>query len=270
MLKYISRLYLHFLRIVNTPLLFADYFDKETGKEYDVGFFSKLFLFLEMRKNNKRIISGSNYVEHLIMATKILRIPKSMQGSIVECGCYKGVSTTNLSLVASLCNRKLEVFDSFKGLPKPASDDKAYFVDTPETYTYKEGDWAGSLEEVRANISRYGKIDVCTFHAGFFDTTLPACNKKCVFIFLDVDLRESLQACLKNLWPLLQEGGYVFTHEAADMQIVSVFFNKEWWQRNLKDPAPGLVGGGCGLGLIPESGGFRSDLAYTIKHPKHH
>ncbi|MFB0562656.1 MAG: TylF/MycF/NovP-related O-methyltransferase [Candidatus Lokiarchaeia archaeon] len=203
------------------------------------------------------------------MASKILNIPKSIEGCVVECGSYKGASTTNLSLICVICNRKLEVFDSFEGLPQPSEQDKAHtVVHTLKVPTYSKGDYYGSLEEVKGNISRYGDIRVCNFNVGYFDDTLPKFKKKCAFIYLDVDLRDSLETCLRHLWPLLQDGCCLFTHEALHMEIASLFFDKEWWRNNLNCYPPGLIGAGSGLGLIPESGGFTSAIGYTVKNPQ--
>jgi hypothetical protein len=85
---------------------------------------------------------------------------------------------------------------------------------------------------------------------------------------VDVDLTESLKTCLKYLWPLLADGGYLFTHEAPHQEIAAVFFDGDWWHANLHSDAPGLVGAGSGIGLFPSRGGFRSDLGFTVKHPK--
>ena len=51
------------------------------------------------------------------------------------------------------------------------------------------------------------------------------------------------------------------------MEIASVFFSEEWWGLHVSSKAPGLVGAGTGLGLLPATGGFRSDLGYTVKNP---
>lgn len=270
MTKFIFKLYWKLLLVLSMPMIFAEYFQRKTGKEYNVGFLTKLGLVLKMIKNNKKVTSSSTFLEHLAMATRILNIPPSVEGCVVECGCYKGGSTANLSLVSALCNRRLEVFDSFEGLPQPSNRDSVHTVlDLREFHTYSKSAWYGSLEEVKKNISRYGKIDVCNFNVGFFEDTLPKFNKGCAFIFLDVDLRSSLEACLKYLWPLLRDGSYLFTHEAPHMEIASLFFDRQWWRDNLNCDYPGLVGAGCGLGLTPGTGAFRSSIGYTIKNYKH-
>ena len=263
------RLYRFFLILLNMPFVLSEYFRKSTGEEYGVGFFTKLFLIVKMYRNTKVIPSVSSYLEHFLMATKLLNIPKALEGSIVECGCYKGGSTANLSLVCASCGRQLEVFDSFRGLPQPSIHDRAHAVlDTHEVHTYAKGSWHGSIEEVKGNVSRYGKIEVCNFHVGYFDDTLSIFKSGCAFIFLDVDLRDSLETCLKYLWPLLQDECYLFTHEAPHMEIASLFFDKAWWREHLNSKPPGLVGAGSGIGLVPESGGFKSALGYTVKNPR--
>ena len=83
-------------------------------------------------------------------------------------------------------------------------------------------------------------------------------------VFLDVDLVDSLRTCFTYLWPLLQDGCYLFTHEAHHMEIAGLFFHEEWWRSQMHCGAPGLIGAGTGLGLLPSSGGFGSALGYTV------
>ena len=54
----------------------------------------------------------------------------------------------------------------------------------------------------------------------------------------------------------------MFSDDACDMDVVSIWFNNEWWQKNLNCDAPGYVGSGCGISL----GGKYSSLGYSIKN----
>jgi O-methyltransferase len=261
-----------FLRIsvtlLSLPIILLGYFQAETGREFGVGFFKKIWLVLKMARNRRRILTASHFLEHLIMATQILRVPRSVEGSVVECGSFKGGSAANLSLVCDLCDRKLEVFDSFGGLPEPSDTDKRHIlVNSREIHSYEQGAFCGTLPEVQRNISKYGKISACNFHVGYFEKTLPDFSQKCVLAFLDVDLTDSLETCLTYLWPLLQDGCCLFTHEAHHMEIAGFFFQEEWWRSKMHCAAPGLIGAGTGLGLIPSPGGFRSCLGYAVKNP---
>src|SRR5690349_8369608 len=121
-----TKFYRPVLLVLSLPMHLAPFFRASTGHEYGVGLSKKLVLLAKMIRNNVRIQSASNFLEHLSMATAILQVPRSTPGSVVECGAYKGGSTTNLSLVCRLCDRTLEVFDSFAGLPEPAESDQAH------------------------------------------------------------------------------------------------------------------------------------------------
>jgi len=202
------------------------------------------------------------------MATQILKVPRDVEGCVVECGSYKGGSAANLSLICAACGRELEIFDSFRGLPRPSDHDQQHVLMSGSAlHTYAEGSFGGTLAEVKDNISRCGDLSVCKFNVGYFAETLPHFRRKCVLVFADVDLVDSLKTCLEYLWPLLPESCCFFTHEARHLEISYVFFDEEWWSPHVGSHAPGLIGAGSGLGLHPAAGGFYSDLGFTIKNP---
>jgi O-methyltransferase len=253
---------------LSIPIILREFFRSDTGREYGVGFSRKIWLMYRMARNRAKITTASHWLEHLVIATQILKVPRHVQGCVIECGSFQGGSAANLSLVCALCDRKLELFDSFAGLPEPSDSDKSHIlVGQREVHTYTKGAFRGTLEQVQRNITNCGDISVCNFNVGYFDQSLPGFQEKCVLAFVDVDLTDSLKTCLTYLWPLLQSGCYLFTHEAHHMEIAQLFFDDPWWKSSLHCKAPGLVGAGTGLGLIPASGGFTSALGYTVRTP---
>jgi O-methyltransferase len=248
------------------PVVARRYFRRTTGSAYGVTLARKLRLLAKMIRNNIAVPSASNFIAHVLMAAEILNVPPETPGVIVECGCYKGGSTVNLSLVAAACGRRLHVFDSFEGLPQPDAADAGHVVMAERSvHTYVPGAYAGPLDEVTANVQRYGDIGASTFHKGLFDDTLPGFDEPVVFAYLDVDLATSERTCLRHLWPLLAPGAFVFTDEAHHLEIAELFFDRQWWENELHAPPPGLVGAGSGLGLFLHEGGFRSSIGYTVK-----
>lgn len=250
--------------LVSLPVTFADFFTAETGAQYGISLARKLQLAQRMRHNRQYVQTASSFPEQLAMVTQILKIPAATEGCLVECGTWKGGSAISLSLAAELCGRKLHIFDSFSGLP-PSECANYGSVGEDTSGSYAEGDYCGRLEEVTENIRRYGRIENCVFHQGYFCDTLPKFQEPCAFVFLDVDLIESLHDCLRFLWPNLQKGCYLFTHEARDWQIAAAFYDRVWWQTALDLSPPGLIGAGSGLGLHPSVGGAISDLGRTVK-----
>lgn len=227
----------------------------------------KLSLLRCLRRNLKAVTSASGLLEQLFMITRLLNL--EVPGAVVECGTYKGGSAVNLSLACELADRRLLVCDSFAGLPKPSENDRTHSTIDGMTDDYAQGWWYGTLEEVKSNISQYGCIRRCSFVPGYFENTLAELKEPIALAFCDVDLADSLRTCLKYLWPLLVDGGVLFTHEAIQREMFSIFHDDEWWHSNLECAPPGLVGGGSGLGLYPtENGYYGSCLGYTVKSPR--
>jgi O-methyltransferase len=209
---------------------------------YKLSHLAKLRLGLGMLRNTLRIPTGSSFKVHLAMALKLFELPPDRAGAVVECGSWKGGSAANLSLVCQLTGRTLEIFDSFAGLPPGEPTDR-------EAQHYRPGDYAGSLHEVRENLEKYGALDCCHFNQGWFHETLPTVNYPIALAFLDVDYEASLDVCVRNIWPHLIEGGYIFVDECATLDYVSLFYSESWWRAAFDQTPPGLIGAGTGLAL---------------------
>ena len=250
------------------PIFLQRFFSKETGADYHIGFWRKVQLIYRMYRNRFKVVTTSGLLGQIVMVTELLRVPRSLTGVVVECGSYEGGSTVNLSLACALVGRSLHVFDSFEGLPQPAEADTNRFIpSTGDVYSFRKGGFNGSLETVRSNVRRFGNIDVCKFHVGWLEDTLPRFSERCVFAFCDVDLKNSYETCLMYLWPTLADSCCLFTHEANHMEIAGLFFDKVWWSKNLHCDPPGLVGGGSGLGLYDSGlGYFRSSIGFALKN----
>lgn len=258
-------LYRRLLQLLSLPVALQAFFNPDVGKEYGVRFFTKLLLVWRFIRNTQRIPTVSSWYEHITMAQSILSIPKRTAGVIVECGAYKGGSTANLSLVSQLVGRQLLIFDSFAGLPRPQlTDTRHHCPYLGEIHTYAKGSFTGRLSQVKHNIQKYGRLNVCQFFPGYFASTLPKFTRHpqpIICIFTDVDLTQSLKTCLQLLWPHVIRGGHWFTHEAHHQEIAQVFFDTSWWHRHLRHTPPGLIGAGSGLTF----GLHGTALGYTVK-----
>jgi O-methyltransferase len=216
--------------------------DRGIHPAYRAGWRKRVRLSLRMYRNTRRISSLTSYKAHLAMAVKLLEIPPEVEGVVVECGCYLGGSTANLSLICEMVGRDLIVYDSFEGLPSPDPGDK---YGNP----YTEGFLRADLEHVKENVRRFGEIDLCTFVKGYFADTLPGHDRPVVLGFLDVDLQGSLHDCVINLWPHLTEKGYMFIDEYVFTDYCALFYSERYWRENFDTTPPGLLGAGSGIGV---------------------
>ena len=156
-----------------------------------------------------------NTPEELFAIAHHLYVARSygVEGAFAEFGCYKGYSTAMLSHACRLLGIAMHVFDSFAGLP-------------PSDHTYAAGQFAGSLDEVKANVALYGAPEIVTFHAGFFAQTLPALDvARFITLWMDVDLESSAQDVM-TIFDRIDPRGAVFSHECepgffADERIVA-------------------------------------------------
>jgi len=262
-----SRLQRSIRAVLRLPQLFSFVFTTEIGAAYGLGVREKLALLRQFRINNREVERGSTIVEHLELAKGILAIPPEVEGAVVECGCYKGGVSVNLSLVCKAVGRRFLICDSFEGLPPVAEYDQVHVAPhhTAEGITghYEEGEFsAGSIDVVKENLRRYGSLEVCDFLVGYFDESMARLDTSVAMAFLDVDLIDSLRPCLVAIWPRLAIGCRVYVHEADDLDFVATFFEREWWEREIGGAPPGCVGAGIGLPLGVLEG---SGLGYAEK-----
>jgi O-methyltransferase len=231
-----------------------------SGADYNLGPAHKLDLLGRCLRNSQQAGSSTTFGEHVALVDAILTVPREMEGDVAEFGCYKGMSTASLSAACKATNRRLVVFDSFRGLPPPT---ERVFNFGGNEVVYEEGSFAGTLEEVKRNVGRFGELSVCEFVPGFFSDTLPGrpAGERFVMIFEDADLPTSVRDVLRFAWPKLREKCRFFTQEARDREVMELFFDRTWWSENLRERAPGVVGSGVGLPL----GRAGSGLAYAIR-----
>jgi O-methyltransferase len=213
---------------------------KRIHRAYRMTWWRRLRLGFRMFWTTLRLPAGSSYKAHLAMALKLLELDPDVRGDVVECGCWKGASTANLSLVCRIVKRKLLVFDSFRGLPAGTTGDR-------QTDNYREGEYCGTLDEVRRNVRRFGALECCEFIEGWFEDTVTTLATPVVLAFIDVDLEKSLDDCVRSIWPNLVDGCYIFTDECAETNYVALFYSERWWNENFGCWPPGLIGAGSGL-----------------------
>jgi predicted O-methyltransferase YrrM len=191
--------------------------------------------------------SASTFGEQIYLVRAILNLPADRPGAIAEFGCFKGMSTVAISIAAKHVSRRVLVFDSFEGLP--ADSEAVHQLVSGTQVDYKKGDYAGTLDEVKDLVTHYGEIGQVEFVRGYFCDTLPKrpADEKYALIFEDADLISSVRDILLYAWPRLSREGIFFCHEALDLEVAGLFFDKNYWQQTHGQKAPGLAGAGMGL-----------------------
>jgi O-methyltransferase len=171
---------------------------------------------------------------------EILATPKVVRGDFVEAGCFKGGSTAKFSLAANIAGRKLLVFDSFEGIPEHSEPHEKNIFGNPAFF--RKGSYKGEFDEVKDNVTKYGSVESCEFVKGWFDDTLPTLKGPIAGVYLDVDLAASTRTCLKYFYPLLQEGGVLFSQDGHLPLVIGVFSDDRFWEEEVGYPKPRAEG----------------------------
>lgn len=122
-------------------------YSRKVHPDYGISWPRRMRLGFRFWRNFSKVRSGTNWRAHLVMAMKLLEIPPSVKGAVVECGCWKGGATVNLSLICKLTGRELKVYDSFEGLPPPSPGDPV--AERSFKRGFIPGVFRGALEEGR-------------------------------------------------------------------------------------------------------------------------
>jgi len=195
---------------------------------------------------------GHRESEALSVIGSILGANPTQPGCIVEAGAFKGGSAAKFSLAAGLTGRQLVIFDSFQGIPPNAEQ----HVQTDGVQVeFPEGEYAGSLEEVRDAIRRYGDLSTCRFVEGWFDETMPGFDDPVAVAYIDVDLASSTRTCLRCLYPHLVSDGVIYSQDGHLELVVDVLRDDAFWLDEVGVRPPVIAGLGADqLLAIPAPG----------------
>jgi hypothetical protein len=135
-----------------------------------------------------------------------------LAGDFAEVGVFRGASAKLIAEVKGA--RRLHLFDTFEGLPKPEA------IDTE----HKEREYACDLDFVRGYLSRYPNI---VFHKGLFPASAAQMGDTTFsFVHLDVDLYRSTLDCLGFFYPRMVKGGIVLSHDYSTTPGVRKAFDE--------------------------------------------
>ncbi len=204
----------------------------------------------EQRTLLQRFLTVSKHVKcphnpsHILaFVVELLRLDPDVKGGIVEAGAFRGGSTAKISIVAKNLKRPFHVFDSFEGLPANEEAHESSILGHSIKDWFREGEFCGSLEEVRSNVTKYGEMEPCSFIKGWFDDTMPGFEEPIAAAYVDVDLASSTRTCLKYLYPRLSPGGVLVSQDGDFPLVVDVFDDDRFWRTEVgceKPPIEGL------------------------------
>ena len=128
-------------------------------------------------------------------------LQQQLPGDVIECGVFQGATSVLMAKLLDIrqSDKRLLLFDSFKGLPAPDRQLDA-------SLRFQQGAWAASRQQVEALLTQHGVQQRCALFEGWFSATLPTLDatQKFCFAYVDADLHASTVDCLQHLWPRME------------------------------------------------------------------
>ena len=214
-----------------------------SGTKSPTSFGTRLLLVLKFYKISYYVDCPHTEHEMIAITRQILNLG-AVPGVIAEAGSFHGGSTAKLSLVAKLCDRRLEVFDSFAGMPENhEAHGKSIYG---REHHFPKGSHAVPFEEVKNNVARYGDASRTQYHKGFFNETMPGFHEQVAVACVNVDLVQSTRDCFHYLYPLLPSGGIIISQDAHFPWIIELFNDNAFWRDEVGIAKPAMPG----LGIL--------------------
>lgn len=147
-----------------------------------------------------------------------LKSVNRLEGAIVECGCWKGLSSYLMCNYIKLHDKSFDgkdfyVVDSFEGLSNPSDKDviTENLIDNHgerKGAAFKsKGAYSAQLENIKRVLSDFPRV---SYYKGWIPETLvdlPMIGYK--FVHIDLDLYEPIIGSLEYFYPKLVKGGVV-------------------------------------------------------------
>lgn len=151
---------------------------------------------------------GIGNLGRAIAIIDLLRSTATVPGHVAEFGTWRGSTLMLLTKLLKLTDphgsKMVHCFDSFEGLSAFSAPDG--------NATAAQGQYRGSLDELRQMIELYELADDIEIHQGLIENTLPQLLEQrpelsFSFVYCDTDLYSSTRLILEKMHPRLCRGG---------------------------------------------------------------
>lgn len=161
-------------------------------------------------------VAGSHPSKYNVFEVVELVLADGTPGVFAEAGACGGgqIAVMDYALRRNGRERTIHAFDSWEGIPKALEEDDApqkaeYGVRQPGEPLVSSGKLVTNLSNFWNNMHCWGaRKENIVPHKGWLQDTLPGWTEPIALLRIDVDLTDSVRACVKYLYPFLVKGGY--------------------------------------------------------------
>jgi O-methyltransferase len=161
-----------------------------------------------------------------IILSELMRTLASVEGDVVEFGCYVGTTSVHLAHFLAPTAKQLFLYDSFAGLPPKTSQDVS-----PAGEQFKEGELLATKKQLITNLKK-ANVPMPIIRKGWFSDLQPAdVPERISFAFLDGDYYDSVRDPLRLIWAKLTPGAVVVVDDYANEALPGAAKAVDEWLR---------------------------------------
>jgi hypothetical protein len=156
-------------------------------------------------------------------------IDQGIEGDFAEAGVHMGGHPALMAFIIKKYaqNRRVHMYDSFKGVPQPGPDDCKEWQDNSGTnpnpaVPVETGVIRNPIAGVQENMQRW-RVDesLLVYHEGWYEEVLPKetnTPEKIALLRIDCDLYHSTIPVMQYLYPRVQSGGYIIDDDWGETE----------------------------------------------------
>jgi len=138
-------------------------------------------------------------------------LSRSLEGDIVEFGCYVGTTSVFLAKRLMQTNKKLYLYDSFEGLPPKTPEDNS-----PAGLQFKTGELLATKKQLIHNLKQ-ARVPMPRITKRWFSELTPSEMPESIcFAFLDGDYYHSVRDSLRLIEAHLVPGAIIIVDDYAN------------------------------------------------------
>ena len=147
-----------------------------------------------------RFMDAGNWhsLDRKYTASELLKLVVHLEGDVAECGTYKGATSYLLCRAFRNLSLLVHLFDSFEGLPDPASIDGTY---------WRKGSLTAAEAELRNSLQEFDNYRI--YKGWIPDRFSDVADRRFRFVHIDVDLYRPTRDSLEFFYPRLVAGAVV-------------------------------------------------------------
>ncbi|HEU0266795.1 MAG TPA: TylF/MycF/NovP-related O-methyltransferase [Candidatus Saccharimonadaceae bacterium] len=153
-----------------------------------------------------KLLSDQVTEREITTITRELRdiLASTIEGDVVEFGCYVGTTSVFLAKLLTDSTRALWLYDSFEGLPGKSAYDLS-----PVGEQFMPGELSATRKQLERNLRPYHATRVHIKKGWFSELRDRDVPQKISFAFLDGDYYHSIRDSLERIWPRLSLGATI-------------------------------------------------------------